>query len=161
MSRWKFLIRFLCKLILIAAGIWFIVTYVMVPYRVSGMDMAPALQDGDLGLFYAFGSCYADDVVLYQSYDGLCVGRVMAKGGQTVDFSEGSGILVDGYGIDAEPYRSMDGGLLQEYPLTVPEGSFFLCNVYADSRKDSRAYGVISEKDVKGKLLFLLRRRDF
>lgn len=161
MDKWSFLYRFLGKLFLSVIAVWLIVSYVMVPERIAGQAMSPALRDGDLGLFYCFGDSYVNDVVLYQSYDGVHVGRVMAKEGQTVDFTEGTGILIDGYGLEGDAYRSAEGGLLQSYPLEVPEGCFFLLNDDTSDLRDSRTYGLVPEKDVRGKLLFLFRRRDF
>ena len=90
-------------------------------------------------------------------------GRVIAIAGQTVTFPEDGGYEVNGYQpaeeIPYETYQAENSPV--NYPLTVPEGSFFILNDYRSDSSDSRQYGVVSETQIIGKLLFLLRRRGF
>lgn len=59
--------------------------------------MFPSVRDGDLGIFYRLTDCYTDDVVLYTDKTGqVTVGRIIAVGGQTVEFFKDGGYEVDG-----------------------------------------------------------------
>lgn len=160
-KRYKFLFRFLGKLLGIALFFTLLLTFIVTPHRMTGTSMFPAVRDGDLGLFYKPGDAYLKDVVLYEAEGRLHVGRVIAYEGQTVDFLEGGSYTVDGYTpFEDVPYETAgteDG----EYPVTVPEGSVFVLNDYRPDVTDSRTYGVISQDRIEGKLLFLLRRRNF
>lgn len=43
----------------------------------------------------------------------------------------------------------------------LKDDEYFVLNDYRSNDKDSRTYGVVKKCDMKGKLLFLLRRRSF
>ena len=124
--------------------------------------MAPAIQDGDLVLFYRLDKTYAARDVLLLKYKGQYqVRRVVATAGDTVDITE-EGLLINGAlqqesGIHQKTERYVQG---VTFPLTVAEDQVF---VLADSRKnstDSRIYGAIAVKDTLGKVITILRRRN-
>lgn len=160
-KKYKFLVRFLIKILVLCAFFWAVLTFVIEPYRMSGNMMFPGVRDGDLGLFYRLDKAYVGDVILYQTEDGLHVGRVVAYGTQTVDFPENGGYTVNGYVPFEEITYETYGKEGQKYPIYVPEGSVFVLNDFRSEMSDSRTYGIISEDMIHGKLLFLLRRRNF
>lgn len=160
-KKYQFLFRFLGKAACIVLFFALSFTFVLRPYRVTGTGMFPAVRDGDLGLFYRPGQAHLNDVVLYTADGKLLTGRVIAYAGQVVDFPDGGGYTVDGYTpFEDVPYETtgIDG---IEYPVTVPEGSVFVLNDYRLDFADSRTYGTVSQEQILGKLLFLLRRRNF
>ena len=109
-KRYKFLFRFLGKLLGIALFFTLLLTFIVTPHRMTGTSMFPAVRDGDLGLFYKPGDAYLKDVVLYEAEGGLHVGRVIAYEGQTVDFLEGGSYTVDGYTpFEDVPYNTEKG----------------------------------------------------
>lgn len=161
LHTYRFLIRFLFKLLFLGVFIFLMLVFVIRPYRMSGNKMFPAVRDGDFAVFYRIGEPYVGDVVLYETDDGLQVGRVVAYGTQTVDFLDGSGYTVNDYVPSEEIPYPTEGGDCLTYPVQVPEGSVFLLNDFRPDLSDSRTYGVVSADQVQGKLLFLFRRRNF
>lgn len=161
LKKYNFLFKFLIKILVLFGLFWAVFIFVLQPYRMTGNNMFPAVRDGDLCIFYLLEDVYVDDVVLYEAEGCLHVGRVAAYGTQTVDFPENGGYTVNGYvPFETVPYQTYGGGL-QEYPLYVPEDYVFVLNDYRSDMTDSRTYGVIPKDAVRGKLLFLLRRRSF
>ena len=47
------------------------------------------------------------------------------------------------------------------YPYTVPEGSYFLLNDNLSNTNDSRTIGAVDSSRIEGRIIQLLRRRNF
>ena len=163
-NSYRFLFYFLIKTAVIVIAAVLILKFVFLPYRMSGNTMSPFVRDGDFCVFYRLENIYLNDVVIYEGSDGKDhVGRVVASGGQIIDFPESGGYEVNGYQpaeeIPYETYRAEAGDVF--YPLELGEGEYFILNDFRQLTTDSREYGAISEDQIKGKLLFLMRRRGF
>lgn len=163
-SKYRFVSRFLIKTGVIALAAAGVLVFFLQAYRMDGNQMFPSVRDGDLCFFYKLGTCTADDIVLYEDRNGeLRAGRVIAVGGQTVDFPESGGYTVNGCEIlDEIPYETYaaESGSV-DYPVTLEEGQYFILNDFRPDTADSREYGPVDGTRIKGKLLFLLRRRGF
>lgn len=129
---------------------------------VSGKSMENTLQNGDQLLINAIpGDIEIGDVVVVSQpngYEKILIKRVIAVGGQTIEFDAVKKcVLVDGRIID-EPYikEKMDFTFLHGKKYVVPEGQLFLMgdnrNFSADSR-DVRI-GMVDEKYVIGKVFY-------
>ena len=126
--------------------------------------MAPHVKDGDLVIFYRFAKkeYMPRDLVVVNEGGRKTVRRIVATGGDVVDISE-SGLVINGAlqqepGIRSHTYRYQEG---INFPLTVPRGEVF---VLADERagaEDSRIYGTVRREDLAGKVMTILRRREF
>ena len=161
LKKYRFLIRFVIKVLTVFILVWAVITFVITPHRMSDNRMFPGVRDGDLGFFYQLDRAYVGDVILYKAGNGFHVGRVIACGTQTVDFPEIGGYTVNGYvPFEEIPYETYGTDTL-EYPMYVPENSVFVLNDFRSNTSDSRTYGVIPEENIHGKLMFLLRRRNF
>lgn len=163
-TKYKFLFRFLIKTSFFVIVLVLLLTLVFQIFRMSGNTMSPFVRDGDLCIFYRLENIYLNDVVLYEDEDGnKCVGRVVASGGQTVDFEDEGGYLVNGYSpteeIPYETYKAETSDV--QYPLVLEEDEYFVLNDFRKLDTDSRVQGAIKKSQIKGKLLFLLRRRGF
>ena len=104
-------------------------------------------QTGDIVVF--------DDVSVEDKSKGESsplIKRVIAVGGQHVSITE-QGIYVDGEKL-SEPY--VYTGVYEELELDVPEGSLFVMGDHRNNSLDSRAFGVIDEGAVLGRVLFRL-----
>lgn len=129
---------------------------------VQGDSMEPALQSGDVAVFLRLVNGYrAGDIVVLKAEDGTqYVKRVVAVPGQTVDIDDTTGeLLVDGERL-SEPYvydstYSKEGA---EYPLTLGEGEYFVLGDQRENSYDSRNYGAVTQDELCGRLLILLRR---
>lgn len=153
-----------------------IFTYLIHIASVQGTSMVPTLEENDRLLVSALGYTpetgdvvvidnqsaytYSEDGNLVQN-NGLeksIVKRIIAVGGQTIDFDFEEGIVyVDGEALD-EPYISeattRDEGAF-EYPLEIPEGYVFVLGDNRNISKDSRhpEVGLIPEDEIVGKVL--------
>lgn len=96
-------------------------------------------------------------MVLYETDGWTAVGRIVAIPGQSVKFLEEGGFHVNGYAPYEElPYETYGTG-----SYMLGDNEYFVLNDYRSNDKDSRTYGVVWKDAMKGKLLFLLRRRSF
>ena len=46
------------------------------------------------------------------------------------------------------------------YPLTLSSGEYFVLGDFREGAKDSRYFGPIERKEIKGKVLVVLRRKE-
>ncbi len=138
---------------------------------VVGSSMYPTLVNQDYLLlesnFLYREVKQGDIVVLNTPYfmdelkKGLIVKRVIAAGGQTVDIDFETGtVYVDGQALD-EPYVNEPTWLYDpavEYPLTVPENSYFVMGDNRNRSSDSRTaeLGCVDKSCVLGKAIFIL-----
>lgn len=130
----------------------------------TGNTMSPYVRDGDLCIFYRLDKIYLNDIVLYEDANGENrVGRIIASNGQKVSFAEEGGYSIDDYQpIEENPYetyQSEKGNV--RYPLQLNEDEYFILNDFRQITTDSRELGGIKKSQIKGKLLFLMRRRNF
>lgn len=150
----------LLRILIIAASGYVFFTQLFLITQVSGMNMFPALKDGDLALIFRMQQEYVkNDVLAYETEDGLIIGRVVARAGDVVYMDDTGELRVNGTTQSGEiiyPTYALEG---IEYPFTVPENCVFVLGDYRTKATDSRIYGAISLDDVKGKVITILRRR--
>ena len=122
--------------------------------------MFPAVKDGDLILGFRLQREYVkDDVVVYEADGETHVGRIMGRETDVITMDDTGTLLVNGTVQGGEilfPTYPEDG---IEYPYTVPEGCVFILGDYRTQSKDSREYGSVPLKNVKAKVITILRRR--
>ena len=118
------------------------------------------MKDGDLTVVFRLQQDYQkDDIVAYQSDDGIKFGRIAARGDDVITIDNAGGWLVNGTEQSGEIlYPTYTQGSL-EYPYRVPTDSLFLMGDYRTESVDSRTYGAIPMDKVIGKVITILRRR--
>jgi len=131
--------------------------------RYSDATMEPAVRDGDLILFYRLDKDYvASDVVVLEYEGALQVQRVVAVAGDVVDITdEGltiNGALQDEPNVYERTFRYVEG---IDFPVTLKEGEVFVLGDQRDSSTDSRIYGPVRTEDTWGKVMTVIRRRNF
>ena len=145
---------------LLAVGIIF--TFFFKISAVSGQSMENTLYDGDNLIISSITNDIqqGDIVVISQpnGYHKVLIKRVIAVGGQTVEFDKQTGkTIVDGVVID-EPYVKelphYTYGMSKRY--VVPKGKVFVMGDNRNHSADSRdvTIGMIDENYVMGKLVY-------
>lgn len=151
----------LVKVVLLFVFGWVLLTQVLVVDQANGMDMFPAIEDGDVVIGYRLESeLWQDDVVVYRVDGKRHIGRVVARETDVVVMDDSGTLQVNGTTQEGEiayPTYAEEGG---NYPLTVPEGHVFVLGDYRTHADDSRVFGCIPVEDVEGKAIGIFRRRD-
>ena len=121
--------------------------------------MYPAILDGDILIGYRLDKNYLkNDVVVCRADEQKIIGRVAARAGDSVDITEDGRLFVNGTEQTGEIAFPTEPGD-QTYPYTVPEGCVYILGDYRTHTTDSRDFGPVPTKDIKGKVISLFRRR--
>lgn len=150
----------LIRILLIGAAAYVFFAHMFLITQATGMDMFPAMKDGDLVIVFRLQQEYAkEDVIAYQTPDGRRFGRIAARAGDVISMDDSGAWLVNGTTQSGEilyPTYAVEG---IQYPYRVPDGCVFVLGDYRTRATDSRTYGAISMADVEGKAITILRRR--
>ena len=124
-------------------------------------DMSPNIKAGDLMLYYRLAHGYsAQDIIVLNKNKTTYVGRIVAKSGDTIDITDSEQLVINGSVMSEDnvyaPTPRIEGTIT--YPLTLGENEYFVLSDGREGGEDSRYYGVISENDVNGKVVTLMRR---
>ena len=151
---------FLLRITLITLFFLVLFTKVFLITKASGNGMFPSVKDGDLILAFRMQKEYGkNDIVVYPSGNGTAIGRIAAAEGDVVVLDESGVLTVNGTIQNGElPFPTYAGEELT-YPYKVPEGSVFLLGDNRSAARDSRDFGAVPLKDVRGKIITILRRR--
>lgn len=124
---------------------------------VKGDSMEPALRSGELVLYTRINPKYEKgDIVSVRIPSGeYYVKRIIAAAGDTIDIRGGK-VYVNDELLD-EPYivsetYGQEGPV--RYPFTVGEGQIFVMGDNREISLDSRSFGVVGTRQIKGKLWF-------
>ena len=138
-------------LLLCAAG-----SFLLSTLRISGDAMAGTLRDGDVVVGLTQRQYARGDVVVFRYNGGVLVKRLLAQGGDWVEFDGEGRFFVNGARLD-EPYVTAysRGNCDVIFPFAVPEGGCFVAGdnrpVSIDSR--SSVIGCVGEDMLVGRLL--------
>ncbi|MBQ8623560.1 MAG: signal peptidase I [Oscillospiraceae bacterium] len=163
-KKTNFLDEFLDWLKSLAITFIFVVlifTFVCRTAVVSGDSMSNTLHDKDFLILWSLFYQPKNGDIISANCEGLnevIVKRVIACEGQTVDidFSTGS-VYVDGVLLD-EPYiknLTINDEFGFDYPITVPEGKYFVMGDNRQGSRDSRhpAVKFVDREDILGKVV--------
>lgn len=156
---------FIRKIIMIALVLWLLFTYIFGFQIVYNDDMFPKMVPSDLLLYYRLDrDFYVGDVVVVEKNDAKYPLRLVAKGGDTVDITPEGQYTVNGaYQAEQEIFYVTGAYDTEDvsYPLTLAEDEVFALGDMREGAKDSRYFGPVKEKEIKGKVFSLLRRSGF
>lgn len=156
------LAKLLIKIAVLVIIVVIVLTWILGLHRMTGNNMFPFVKDGDLCIVYKLDDYTTGDVVLYRNDEGkMKLGRIVAVGGQSVDFPKDGGYTVDGYQPSEEITYQTFGADGVKYPINVGDDEVFIMNDFRSDTDDSRQFGGVKKSDIYGKLLFLIRRRGF
>lgn len=132
--------------------------FVVSAVAVQGQSMAPTLHNGQTYMMnrwlYHFQSPDRGDLVVIHDpgYTDMAVKRVIAVGGERVEFKRG-GVFIDGRELP-EPYLSRDTATfpnrLTGLSILVPKDKFFVLGDNRANSVDSRVYGPIARDRIVG-----------
>lgn len=151
---------FALRLAAAAGMLWLLFGVVFGLAAVPGGDMTPTAEGGDLLLYYRPQTLWrTGDLAVVRAEGKTLLGRVAARGGDTVEITAEGRLMVNGR-LVAEPnihtatppYPDVD------YPLTLQERELFLLADRREGGVDSRRYGPADPAMVRGKVLLILRR---
>ena len=147
------LLLLVIKLLIVAGLAVMIFTFIFGLSRNQSLNMQPAVQDGDLLLYYRIVQNYQADQIVIVRYDGRKLpARVIATAGDTVDITA-EGLVVNGSSV-VEPAVLGETTQFQNavtFPLTVGQGQVFLLGDNRENAVDSRVFGCVDEHDIQGK----------
>ena len=152
---------FFLNALLIVTALWLLCGFVFGFAIVPNSDMSPNLKAGDLLIYYQLNRTFAaQDIVVLKKNDTVYVGRIVAKGGDSVDISDTGSLIVNGNAmIEPNIYNStVRYEDYVSYPVNLPEGSFFVLADIRSSGEDSRYYGPVAETEILGKVITVVRR---
>ncbi len=162
----RLLIKLAAAAVVTAAALLFAVGFI--PQH--GNEMFPSVKDGDLVVTLKAGCSYQTGTLCaYRDPEGsVRLGRIAAMPGEEVDFSEDGVFSVNGIPAHVDP--AVTAGVKgagpgaqagPDYPYTVPADSFFVLNDCRPEAGDSRSFGAVKLKDMRGEAFWLFRRRGF
>ena len=133
---------------------------------VKGDSMEPSLKNGEMVLYLRVGEEYkVGDVVSVRVPEGeYYVKRVIAAAGDTIDLRDGK-VYIDEEPLEEKYIKGetvpKEGAV--RYPFTLKEGQIFVMGDNREISKDSRSFGVVGKRQIKGKILlrggkFYIRR---
>ena len=142
-----YLAELLIKIGIFVLLLWILLNFIVMVSVCHDNSSYPMIKDGDFCLTYRLAEIRQGDEITYIKDDKIKIGRAVAFGGDTVDIQNNS-VSVNGLNIaENVVYPTNSQGSDIEFPYKIPEVS------------DSRKYGGISLSDVKGVVVFIMRRR--
>ena len=151
----------LFKILVLAAAlaVMFGVVFGITPMK--GGDMEPKISAGDLLLYYRLEKDFArNDVVLMERDGDQYAGRIIAMPGEVIEITPTGTMSIDGNQIVETDifYETKPIEGISRYPLTLGEDEYFILADKRDTAKDSRYFGPVKGKEIKGKVITSVHR---
>ena len=153
--------QLLLKIVLIILAVILVFTFMYGMARINDVSMKPAIKDGDLVMYYRLDKRFVSgDIAVFKKDGRTTTGRVVAVAGDTVDITKDGLMIIGATQISQDIYfdtTQFQNGV--DFPITVGEGQIFVLGDNRPEASDSRIYGCINIKDVKGKAIAVIRTR--
>lgn len=155
-------VRLIVKSAVLILVLWLLFGVLIGLRRVEGVSMSNRVEDGDLVLFSRTDKTYyPDDVVLFERDNETHVSSILASPGDIVTLDDVGRLYVNGAQVSDRVVYNLNEGETPtiSFPFRVPDGSYFLLNGNLEAMDDSRSFGAVYAKDIKGKIVTILRTR--
>ncbi len=157
----KFILSFLETIVVALVISVVLYLFIMTPHEVVGNSMHPTYKNGEYlmanKILYKISEPKRGDVIIFKySSTQDFIKRVIGLPGDTVMLKDGkmyiNDTLLDESDYLSESVYTNGGEFLKEGDIIeVPERRYFVCGDNRPHSSDSRAFGPIDEKDIKGK----------
>ncbi len=130
---------------------------------IKNEDMAPRMSAGDVVLYYRLDkNPVAGDVVIYQKDNQKYAGRIVAKGGDLVEITEEATVKVNDSIVLEQNifYQTPQYESEVNYPVQLQENQYFVLGDYREGATDSRYFGAVDTREIKGKVITVIRRNN-
>ncbi|WP_394524205.1 signal peptidase I [Lacrimispora sp. JR3] len=153
----SFIGKLVCMILLL--GTFFGVVFGITPMQNN--DMSPRISARDLMLYYRLEhNLHSQDVVVFEKDGTQYTGRIVAAGGDRVEITEDSRLKINGSPVVETDiyYSTARYGDQVAYPLTLLKGQYFILCDHREGAKDSRYFGPVEQREIKGKVITVIRR---
>ena len=153
----------LLKILIVILLFVLLFTFLFGATRYNDVAMTPNIKSGDLVIYSRYDKDFEVGQEAVLRYQGkVQVMRVVAKEGDTVDMTP-DGFTINGV-VQEEPNPQKETLPYTEgvqFPITLKADEVFLLGDDRENSADSRVYGAVDQDDTLGKVLDLVRRRNF
>lgn len=157
----KFIISFLETIVVALVISVVLYLFIMTPHEVVGNSMHPTYKNGEYlmanKILYKMSKPKRGDVIIFKYSDTQdFIKRIIGLPGDTVMLKDGK-LYINDRMLDESNYLSNSiytkgGEFLKEGEIVnVPQGKYFVSGDNRDHSSDSRAFGPIDAKNIKGK----------
>ena len=150
------------RLLLLLVIVWVLFGMLFGITSMKNNDMWPRISAGDLLFYYRLEEPVSGDAVVFEKEGEKYVGRVLAVGGDTVEITEDETVKINGNEIVENDifYETPRYESDPAYPLTLESGEYFILGDARENAKDSRYFGPVKDKEIKGKVITVIRRSE-
>lgn len=155
---------FLIRLFSLAGLLWILFAFVFGIAPMANDDMKPRISAGDLMLYYRLeDTWHAEDVIVFEKEGKHYTGRIIAKGGDSIEITEDSRVVVNNsYVAESDIFYSTPKYESDvNYPIYLLEDEVFVLCDYRQGARDSRYFGAVNINEIKGKVITVIRRSGF
>ena len=156
--------RLLKNCFVIVVSLWIMFSFIIGVETVGSYDMTPAVNLGDRIVYSRVNkNPVARDVIVFKKDGNICISRVIAIPGDTVEITDDGAVKINGNLIAEEKIYSLTYPYSDniDYPITLASGEYF---VLGDNRRtgvDSRYYGTVKSDEILGTLILVIRQYNF
>ena len=151
------------EIAIVLAAVTILFTFVFGIHIQKGQDMYPALKDGDIVIYYRTHKVSNTEAIVYEADNKKRTGRVVATEGSEIGSTGELQMIFDGNFLPISPgngiYQRTYAREDEVLPVTVEKDCCFILGDNRDEAKDSRDYGQINQKDIKGRIITVIRKR--
>lgn len=156
-GRKLYILRDAKKFLLLLFLVFLVFRFIIGVSLVSGNSMLPTYTNRQPVIYSRLNKNFnRGDVVSIRVPSGdYYIKRIIAVEGDTISIKDG-GVFINGTLID-EPYIQGKTFLSQghvEYPYTLEDNQVFVMGDNREASIDSRSFGAINTRQIKGKILF-------
>lgn len=144
------IIKELLPYVIIILVVVLIRTFIITPVRVSGDSMFDTLKDGDIMLLKKYDKSYERyDIVVFDRDNDQLIKRIIGLPGEYIECIDGVIYIND------KPIKDIETNLVTNdfNKVYIPEHHYFVMGDNRPVSNDSRYFGPVSEKDLKGTVI--------